>query len=93
MGDTSDTSEKRLRLQVRVVQTIFRVEIKRLERTPASVERDKAERDLRARSTAILGAVRAELDGKAAWHGDVLRLTSEAEEELTQTGRRRLRGA
>lgn len=81
-GWTPGVSQERLRMQLRVVQTVFRAEMKRLDRTGISAEREDKVRALRSRSMAILEAVRAELDGSAAWHADVLALVSELEEAL-----------
>lgn len=79
-------AERRLRLQLRVVQTVFRAEMKRLERTGISPEREEKVRDLRSRSVAILEEVRAELDGSAGWHVEVSSLVREVEVELRAEG-------
>jgi hypothetical protein len=81
-GGRAGMTQERLRLQLRVVQTVFRAEIRRLERTPASPEREEKTLDLRSRSMALLEAVRAELDGSAAWHDVMSSLLREVEEGL-----------
>ena len=78
--------QRRLRLQLRVVQTVFRAEIKRLDRTRGTAEREDKVRDLSLRSMAILEEVRAELDGSAGWHLEMSALVREVEAELRAEG-------
>ena len=73
-------------MQVRVVQTVFRAEIKRLALIPGTTEREDKVRELSSRSMAILEHVRAELDGSAGWHGQVSALVREVEAELQAAG-------
>ena len=79
-------SEARLRMQLRVVQTVFRAEIKRLDRTPGTAEREDKVRYLWSRSMAILEEVRAELNGSAGWHLEMSALVREVEAELRAEG-------
>jgi len=78
--------QRRLRLQIRVVQTVFRAEMQRLERAGISADREDRVRDLRSRSIAILEAVRAELDASAGWDPEVSALIREVEAELGAGG-------
>lgn len=78
----ASASVRRLRMQLRVVQTVFRAEMKRLEGIGISAKRQDKVRELRSRSMAILDAVRAGLDGSATWHADLSALVRELEEEL-----------
>lgn len=79
-------SQARLRMQLRVLQTVFRAEIKRLDRTPGIAEREDMVRDLRSRSMAILEEVRANLNGSAEWHHEMSALVREVEAELRAEG-------
>jgi hypothetical protein len=80
-------SKERLRMQLRVVQTVFRAEFKRLALIPGTTEREDKLRELSSRSMAILEHVRAELDGSAGWHREVLVLAREVEAELQAAAR------
>lgn len=82
MAGETEMSPERLRMQLRVVQTVFRAEIRRLDRTPFTAEREDKVRDLRSRSMAILEEVRAQLNGGAGWHLEVSALVREVEAEL-----------
>ena len=73
-------------MQLRVVQTVFRAEIRRLDRTPGTAEREDKVRDLRSRSMAILEELRAELDGSAGWQVEMSALVREVEAELRAEG-------
>ena len=74
--------QRRLRLQLRVVQTVFRAEIKRLDLIAGTAEREDKVSDLSSRSMAILEQVRAELDGSVGWHRELSALVQEIEAEL-----------
>ena len=87
MADETPKSQQRLRMQLRVVQVVFRAEIRRLDRNPGTAERENMVRDLRSRSMAILEEVRAELNGSAGWHSDVSALVREVEAELRAEGK------
>lgn len=82
MAGEAATSQERLRMQLRVVQTVFRAEIRRLDRTHGPAEREAKVRDLRSRSMAILEEVRAQLTGSAAWHLELSAIVREVEAEL-----------
>lgn len=75
-------SQQRLRMQLRVVQVVYRAEIKRLDLNPGTAQREDNVRDLRSRSMAILEGVRAELNGSAGWHREASALVREMEAEL-----------
>ena len=75
-------SQERLRMQLRVVQTVFRAEIKRLDRIPDTSDREDMVLDLWSRSMAILEELRAELDGSTGWHPEVSALVRDLEAEL-----------
>lgn len=79
-------SQQRLRMQLRVVQVVYRAEIKRLDLNPGAAEREDKVRDLRFRSMAILEEVRAELNGSAGWHREVSALVRKVEAELRAEG-------
>jgi hypothetical protein len=85
-GGTSGRSQDKLRMQIRLVQVIFRAEMRRLDLSPGTPERENHVRDLRSRSNAILDAVRAQLDGGHSWHAEVWALIREVEDELGRTG-------
>ena len=78
--------QRRLQLQLRVVQTVFRAEMKRLELIGDSAERADKVRDLRSRSAAILDGVRRDLDGSAGGHPETSALVREIEAELRAQG-------
>ena len=86
MAGETQMSQERLRMQLRVVQTVFRAEIRRLDRNPGTAEREDKVRDLRSRSMAILEEVRAKLNGSAGWHHEVSGLVREVEAELRAEG-------
>lgn len=86
MAGETPMSQERLRMQLRVVQTVFRAEIKRLNRNPDTAEREDKVRDLWSRSMAILEEVRAELNGSAGWHHEMSALVREVEAELRAEG-------
>ena len=79
-------SEERMRMQLRVVETVYRAEIKRLDRIRGTAERQDSVRELRSRSMAILEEVRAELNGSAGWHPEMSALVREVEAELRVEG-------
>lgn len=79
-------SQERLRMQLRVVQIVFRAEIKRLGRISGTAEREDTLRHLLSRSMAILEEVRAELNGSAEWHPEMSALVREVEAELRAGG-------
>ena len=74
--------ETRLRLQLRVVQTVFRGESARIERIADAASRRDALTSLRERSLAVLAAVRTELDGTAPWHQGMTVALDEVSREI-----------
>ena len=61
-------NHERMRMQLRVVQTVFRAEMKRLDGNPSTAEREARVRELGSRSMTLLERLSAELDGSAGWH-------------------------
>lgn len=79
-------TEKQMRLQVRIVQVVYRAELAKLQRSDASIpSRREALSDLRSRCFAVLQAARSHLDGGATWHADLLTATSNVESELARS--------
>lgn len=74
-------------MQLRVVETVFRAEIKRLDLIPGTADREAKVRELTAQSKALLERVRAELDGSAGWHRQMLALLDEIYAELPADGK------
>lgn len=78
------TTESRLFMQVRVVRVIYRAELARLMKADATLATRRDElADLRTRCLAILQTVRAELDGAARSHPDLLAELDEIQDELS----------
>lgn len=76
--------EDRLRLQVRLVEIVYRTESARLaRRNPLSSAETLY--DLRSRSRAILQGVRAQLDGDALRHADLINAIIDLELEIGAT--------
>jgi len=74
----------RVRLQIRAVITVYRAEIARLKAwKPSGETSEKYAKSLRARCIDILDAARAELDGSAPWHPDVLTELANARAEIS----------
>ncbi len=77
----------RARLQIRVVTTIYRAELARIERSGLSDGEQAARRDhLRELSFQVLDRARGALDGQAPWHPDVLAELATAREEIAAAG-------
>ena len=79
-------TETRLRLQIRVVQVVFRAESFKLFRIADEAARREALTSLRDRSLAVLAAVRTELDGTAPWHQGVTAALDELSREMAAAG-------
>jgi len=74
----------RVRLQIRAVITVYRAEMSRLKAwKPSGETSEKYAKSLRARCIDILDAARAELDGSAPWHPDVLTELANARAEIS----------
>jgi len=66
-------SADRVRLQIRAVLVVYRAEVANIHRSGASPRVLQAEQDdLRARSLRRLDETRAQLDGSAAWHAELV---------------------
>jgi hypothetical protein len=66
-------SADRVRLQVRAVLVVYRAEVARIRQFSASSNVRRADLDdLRARSLQRLEETRAQLDGSAAWHQELV---------------------
>jgi hypothetical protein len=79
-------TEKQMRLQVRIVQVVYRAELAKLRRSEASIDsRREAVSDLRSRCFAVLQGARSHLDGGAIWHADLLAAISDVESELARS--------
>lgn len=71
-------------MQVRVVRVIYRAELARLRQLDATVaSRRERLADLRSRCMALLQTVRAELDGAAEGHPDLLADLDDIDQELS----------
>lgn len=78
---------ERARLQIRVVTTIYRAELERIERSGLPDGEQAARRDqLREVSFQVLDRARGVLDGQAPWHPDVLAELATAREEIAAGG-------
>ncbi len=73
----------RVRLQIRAVLTVYRAEMSRLKAwQPSGETSEQYATSLRARCVEILDAARAQLDGSAPWHPDVITELAQARAEI-----------
>jgi len=73
----------RVRLQIRAVIAVYRAETVRLKTwQPSDETREEYAKSLRMRCLEILDAVRAELDGSAPWHPDLISELAQARAEI-----------
>ena len=87
------TTESRLRMQARVVRVIYRAELARLRHLDATLaSRRERLTALRSRCMVLIQTVRAELDGDAAWHPDLLAELDDLDNELSGPMERLLPG-
>lgn len=77
--------QDRLRLQIRIVQIVYRAESARIVRRDALAS-GQSLAELSSRSLAILQNVRAQLDGDALWHADLTSAIIDLEAEIGDGG-------
>ncbi|MDP9270405.1 MAG: hypothetical protein M3P14_05445 [Chloroflexota bacterium] len=76
---------ERVRRQIRVVLVVHRTERERIVAMAARGEARQEDLDgLRARSIEILDTARAQLDGSAAWHPQLLEELAQARMEVSR---------